>query len=349
MSLYTTEDLKTMQAWSLERKIQVTQTRIIEWIQHWGAETVAVSFSGGKDSTVLADLTARIWKALNIKEPLELVFVDTGLEYPEIKKFVKYYPKELNEKHGIETKLTILRPKMNFREVIEKYGYPVISKETSCTIYEAKNTMNRKTWDGKKTAKIKQLEGTYCSSPKFNHKKYAYLLNAPFNISDRCCRIMKKQPFYSYNKHYLVATMACESLLRKTHWMRTGCNAFEGKHPQSKPMSFWTGQDVLMYLKKYNVSYASVYGNIIPVNGQESLFDDCKLCTTGCERTGCIYCGYGAHLEKHPNRFERLKITHPKQYEFCMGGGHYNEKGIIVPDKNGLGLGMVLDWLKISY
>lgn len=103
---YTKEDLKIMQGWSLERKIQVTQTRIIEWYQHWEGK-VYVSFSGGKDSTVLLDLARRIYP------DIEAVYVDTGLEYPEIRSFVK-------TKDNIDW----IRPKIPFNQVIEKYGYP---------------------------------------------------------------------------------------------------------------------------------------------------------------------------------------------------------------------------------
>jgi len=71
-----------MQSWSLERKIQVTQTRIIDWYQTWDG-AVYVSFSGGKDSTVLLDLVRRIYP------DVPAVFCDTGLEYPEIRDFVK--------------------------------------------------------------------------------------------------------------------------------------------------------------------------------------------------------------------------------------------------------------------
>ncbi len=70
-----------MQGWNLDRKIQVTQTRILEWYQKWGGQ-VYVSFSAGKDSTVLADLTAKICKILY--EKLVLWFSNTGLEYPEL-------------------------------------------------------------------------------------------------------------------------------------------------------------------------------------------------------------------------------------------------------------------------
>lgn len=117
---HTPEDLRTMQAWTLERKIQVTQTRIIEWYQHWEGQ-VYVSFSGGKDSTVLLDLVRRVYPEV------EAVFLDTGLEFPEIRKFVK----TINN-------VTWVRPKMAFSDIIKKCGYPIISKETSERVHYAK-------------------------------------------------------------------------------------------------------------------------------------------------------------------------------------------------------------------
>lgn len=76
-------------------------------------------------------------------------------------------------------------------------------------------------------------------------------------------------------------------------------------------MSFWTEQDVLLYLKRFNIPYASVYGEIVED-------DKGNLHTTGCTRTGCVFCAFGAHLEKEPNRFQRLKQTHPKLWGYCM-------------------------------
>ena len=63
------------------------------------------------------------------------------------------------------------------------------------------------------------------------------------------------------------------------------------------------------------------------VDGQTTVFDfiDCQkekfaserelLRTTGCQRTGCVFCGFGCHMEKDEGRFERLKRTHPKHYK----------------------------------
>ena len=118
MKIYTNNDLKTMKSWSLERKIRVTQTRIMEWYQHYGGN-VAVSFSGGADSTILLDLARRCYPNM------EAVFVNTTLEFPEIIKFVKSFEN-----------VTTLKPKISYRNVIEKYGYPVISKEVSNYIHK---------------------------------------------------------------------------------------------------------------------------------------------------------------------------------------------------------------------
>ena len=122
---YTKQDLETMRAWTLQRKIQVTQTRLIEWLGRYDWN-VYVSFSGGKDSTVLADLAARVYQVFSCpkrQDPLRLVFVNTGLEYPEIQKFVRDFAEWLKAKYKIPVELEILHPSMTFPQVLSKYGY----------------------------------------------------------------------------------------------------------------------------------------------------------------------------------------------------------------------------------
>ena len=113
-------------------------------------------------------------------------------------------------------------------------------------------------------------------------------------------------------------------------------------------MSFWTEQDVLKYIKTEGIELASVYGDVVATDESgfeyaQTLFDNCSYKTTGCDRTGCIFCGFGAH---HDNRFLRIKRTHPKQYDYCMGGGAYDpEDGLWKPTTEGLGMAHCIDEL----
>ena len=170
----------------------------------------------------------------------------------------------------------------------------------------------------------------------YNCIKYQYLLDAPFLISKKCCDIMKKRPAHKYQKESgrvpFIGTMADESNMRKQAWIRTGCNAFESAQPHSTPLAFWTEQDILHYIAYYNLPIAKVYGDVVQDNNS-------KWTTTGVNRTGCMFCMFGAHLEKEPNRFQRMKETHPKQYEYCM-------KDI---EDGGLGLSKVLDFINVPY
>ena len=92
------------------------------------------------------------------------------------------------------------------------------------------------------------------------------LIDAPFEISNKCCDVMKKNPAKNFEKesgrHPIVGTMAEESRLRWNKYLGTNCNAFSAKHPESKPMSFWTEQDVLEYIRRFNLEIPSVYGEI---------------------------------------------------------------------------------------
>ena len=300
--------LAELQALPLERKIQITQTRIIEWYTRWKGQ-VYVSFSGGKDSTVLLHIARQCFP------DIEAVFVNTGLEYPEIQKFAKSFDN-----------VTVVRPAMSFVDVIKNYGYPVISKEVSECLYEGRQSLLR--GEDVYTYRLKRLRGQITDKDgnpsMYNCTKYEPLLQVDFLIGNRCCRTMKKSPGKRFakdsGKKPIVATMAVESRLRRQAWLSHGCNGFDMKLPTSQPMSFWTEQDVLEYISRYDLPIATVYGEVIPAD------NDCKLCTTGCDRTGCIFCGFGAHLD-NDDRFIRLKETHPRQYEYCMNGGEYGWVG----------------------
>ena len=313
---FVLDDLKRMQEMSLEDKITRTKLLIKEWYDYFDGK-VAISFSGGKDSTVLLHIARQIYP------DIPAVYFDTGLEYPEIREHVKTFD-------NVEW----MKPKKNFKQIILEYGYPCVSKEVSQKIYDFKRTKSDKLKD-------RYLNGVIDKNGKLNLRtriplKWRYLIDAPFDITHKCCYFMKKSLSHQYEKKnnvkMIVATTTEESALRTTSWILYGCNAFNSKKQQSRPMSFWTEQDILQYIKEYNIPIAKVYGDII-------LDENGKYKTTGVNRTGCMFCMYGVQYEESPNRFEKMKITHPKQYEWCMRD----------VDKGGLGLNQVLNYMKVPH
>lgn len=301
--------LKQRQSLPLHQKIELSKRRIQEFYDHFDCQ-VYVSFSGGKDSTVLLHLVRSVYPEV------PAVFVDTGLEYPEIRKFVKTFENVI-----------IVRPETSFKNILEKYGYPVISKEVSQSIEENRRTPNgctKKKFDSNSDY-IKKYGSRYDLS------KWIPLRDSDIKISSQCCEIIKKRPAHKFDKKTglkpILATMAIESNLRRQHYLKNGCNAFDLKHPKSTPLGFWTEQDILQYIKEFNIPYCSIYGEILQDKKG-------KYYTTGAKRTGCMFCMFGVHTEKSPNRFELMKQSHPKLYNYCI---------------NELGCGKILDFLGVKY
>lgn len=305
--------LKIRQVYPLFMKIKISKLRINMAIDLYGREELYLSFSGGKDSTVLHYLVAEVEMERfgNIKIPR--VWCDTGLEFPELKEFAKSIAD------------IIIRPDMNFKEVLNKYGYPIISKSQAMAIRKLR------TQNLSDKYRNKLLYGDERGTAGKLSDKWHYLLYAPFKISEQCCDVMKKRPFHKYEKETgrvpITGVMASESNNREIRYIKDGgCNAFENKNPQSKPLSIWSESDILEYLNTYNLPYASVYGDIIERGD--------KFITTGESRTGCIFCGLGCHLEVGENRFQRLKKTHPQLHKYCM---------------DQLGMREVLEYINVKY
>lgn len=275
--------LKQRQALPLEMKIKLSELRIRQWYEHWNGD-VYIAFSGGKDSTVMLDIVRSIYP------DVPAVFSDTGLEYPEVKDFVRTVDNVI-----------WLRPKLSYRQVIEKYGYPLINKQVAMALDRYRNTksqVQRDLWlygGINPTSGKKQRVGI--------PQKYHYLTSAPFKISEKCCDIMKKQPAYRYGKETgrvaFLGTMASDSNMRKMTYYTNSCNAFDLVHPLSTPIAFWLQDDIWKYIGMNNLSYSKIYD-------------------MGENHTGCIFCMFGVHMEKGENRFQRMKKTHPKLYEYCM-------------------------------
>ena len=290
--------LRQRQSLPLDIKIGLSLTRIKEFYEA-NSGKVYISFSGGKDSTVLLHLVRSVYPEV------EAVFVDTGLEYPEIKKFV-----------ATQENVKVIRPKLSFKQVLDKYGYPVISKKVARQISDLQNPTDRNKATRELYFSGNKKDGTKTNTFKLS-KKWRCLIDAPFKVSGRCCDVMKKTPFRIYSKETgnggYIGTMASDSNQREVSYLNTGCNNF--KKGLSMPMAFWLEKDVWEYIKKFNLKYCSIYD-------------------TGVKRTGCMFCMFGIHLEKKPNRFMLMKNTHPQLYNYCI-------------DK--LEIGKVLDYIKVDY
>ena len=473
-------DLQQLWDMPLEKKVVMTKQRIRQWVEHYGLKNVYVSFSGGKDSTVLLHIAREMYP------DIKAVFVDTTLEFPEVRTFALSHDN-----------IDVIKPTMNFRETVVQYGYPIFSKEICETVNGARrwltalrdkydnptdrqhcldqsthskftacvepmifgtgtgsiattesipsgvdkaslieqNPTNERTnertnedgvfirvhedaWNKSDTMPSAELarkiygahwtpasrekglragvvdagptelyfmirsgdipepirsqilDGTF-KNPNptksvFNKMKWQFMLFAPFDVSNKCCSIMKKGPAHRYNKetgrYAITAEMASESKLRSQQWMNNGCNGFDMKTPKSTPMAFWLEQDVLTYIKANNIEIPSVYGDIVAsygdsVDGQMNIadyaelgaleIDNVQLHTTWLNRTGCIACGFGIHLEKPScHRLYAIEqLSNPKILDWILRGGAFDENGLWKPDNRGLGFWFVYEWV----
>lgn len=260
-----------------------------------------MSFSGGADSLVLLDIARRF-----VDKCFPAVFCMTGQEWPEIVKFVRGY-------ENVE----IIRPRYKVRDIVEKYGFPLISKEVSEYVYEARTCKEGSRLRDKRLGRF----GDAFAIPK----KWRWLVDAEFQICHRCCYFLKKEPFHRYEKETgrlpLIGLVAEESELRKAEYLRRGgCNSFKGR-VASYPMSVWTSRDVWEYIGKTGIKYCEIYDKLEH------------------KQTGCTFCGFGMNISNA--KLKTLYKVHPKLYEWGMrlenNGVSYRQAfrriGVDLPDE----------------
>jgi len=275
--------------------------RAIQWYTSWDGK-VYVAFSGGLDSTILLHLIRDIYP------DVVAVFVNTGLEFPEVLEFVRTIPN-----------VVWLKPKYPFKQVVERWGYPVWSKQVAMAINRYQNTKS----DIQKTLRLSggfNPNTSRMQSKGVIPKEAHYLVNAPFKISERCCAVLKHQPFEAYERltgsKAFVGTMAVDSKPRKDEVIKNGCNAFNAGHPTSRPMSFFTERDIADL--KTIIPYSRIYD-------------------MGYESTGCMLCMFGLQQEIKKgkrNRFQLLKESHPRIHRLALPA---------------FGIDKILDYMGVPY
>lgn len=285
------KELKERQSWSLSQKIDHSLGVIDQFYGRLDGK-VYVSFSGGKDSTVL------LWLARKIFPDIKAVFCNTGNEYPDIVKFVRSTPN-----------IEIIYPKLKPREVVEKHGFPVISKETSEFISSVQRNPN--SLQARRGLGLLTKEEISKSKYKGEIPKKWRNLICQFAISDKCCYELKKNPFRRFEKKYklkpILGVMASESSLRSSDYIkRGGCNVFrENGLINSHPLSIWLEQDIWNVIEKYDIPISDIYKK-------------------GASRTGCMFCGYGCQF-KNDNRLQLVYDMYPKMYNMFI---NYENNGV---------------------
>ncbi len=281
----------------IQAKIEHAKTRIREFQDAQDGNTY-IAFSGGKDSVVLRHLVHSLYPDTPV------VFSNTTNEYSEILEFIRK-----------DASVIWLQPEMTFIDIMKTEGFPLVSKKVSRGMKALRNPTDKN--EGHRNLLLNGItKDGHVAKSYMIAKKWQHLTNAEFDMTDKCCDILKKRPLHKYQKETgrapFIGTQASESKTRERNWVDYGCNIIGDTDDKSRPLSIWNEDDIWEYIEMYTLDYSTIYDDVLDNLG--------NLVVRGETRTGCAYCGYGANLEcGDTNRFQRLSIRKPKQYEKMMG------------------------------
>jgi 3'-phosphoadenosine 5'-phosphosulfate sulfotransferase (PAPS reductase)/FAD synthetase len=259
---------------------------------------------------------------------------------------------EVHKQLGVQR----LRPQKSKVSVIREFGFPVISKEKAGKIALLQNPTEKNTtvrnaiMTGDTGAYGGWRKGTRMKLPQKWLELFAGMENekygtnyrqAPFRVSNKCCYYLKEKPCDNYAKETgrkpYMGLMASEGGQREKALMKHGCNYYGKTTIRSCPFAIFNRQDLLQLALDLKAPVPKIYGEIV----RDS---DGTLRTTRAQRTGCTMCGFGIHIEKRPHRFDRLRDSNPKEWEFWM----YK---CVTDEKTGekYGWGKVLDYIGVAW
>ncbi len=309
------------------------------WAEENKYEEITVSFSGGKDSTILFHLVNEVHK--EIKSEIYLIpAYAVEITFPSTLKFIKDTCEKYQEENEYIKELLIKPPKMPWNQILDEKGYPIFSKQTSVLFNRIKNSKTKSgltNWifNIESTIYFKLnkerlflLDDEMLKFPEIPVEYQDYFpkntLSGSYTFSEKCCTYVKGG-LKKDNRPSFIGTMADESAMRKKSWVDNGCNVFNNKKPMSRPLSIWNEKDVWKYIKqeKLEINEAYNFDHNLDWDKQDLRF----------KRLGCISCPFGSAVENRKiqvlkkskkevsryelmNRYEKLYDYLPKLYKF---------------------------------
>lgn len=268
-------------------------TKIKSTINKYGEDNFYISFSGGKDSTVLSALVDLAVPGNKIPR----VYANTGIEYKLILEFVQ---REREREHPWE--LVVLKPSVPIKPTLEKVGYPFKSKKHSqiLAIYQ-----KHKTTEGligvQHYLHISNDGVNWHSSISCpNILRYQFTPDFPLKISDLCCTEMKEKPLDTWAKkngkrYTITGMMGSEGGRRKD----TKCQVFEkNKLRYFNPLAPMTKEWEDWFIDEYHVDISDLYK--APYNFH---------------RTGCKGCPFAIRLQEELDTLQKWFPAERRQCE----------------------------------
>jgi len=294
--------MKFLWSLSLEEKEQYIESSILQFWEKMNGK-VYQAHSHGLDSIILEEYL----RQFSVKYTVPAIpkfYINTTNEFPSILEAAR-----------ADENTTVLTSEHTFKNVVEKHGFPMISKRWARAI----NTLRH---PSEKNKNIRNLFLTgYNRNGQYSKrwilpKIWKHLIDAPFDISDKCCNYLKHGGLEKYaNKCGLcpyVGTLADDSQTRKDNYQKHGCNILQGKQPKSRPLSILKTNERLTVVNKYNLKINSIYQDVV-INGE---------IIKGEHNTGCADCDFGLYFElRDPqDRYYRQWKRNPRFYLYGMDG-----------------------------
>lgn len=283
--VHTWQELKEMQIWPLDRKIEYAHQKIEAGLEKMGSPCLA--FSAGKDSTVLLHLLREH------KRDIIVIYGNTTIEFPECVKFAKW----LKEEWGLN--YYEARPEVTFWWVVENYGWPLLGKEFGVGGIAHKSSR----------------EKFFAGLEERGELRGQYAIQAEVPISSACCGWLKEKPSQKLQRQLgvdgiFLGMMASESRRRTILFLQYGdlYYARSQKVWKCHPLSIWTDEDVWAYIREFGVPYASLYDMGFHHEATGEWISH--------KRNGCMFCGMDIRFPN--NHLAIMRRTHPKAWRTLM-------------------------------